>query len=102
MFLITSENTIELIKMKNYKLDKEKILYFDNLEIYDSCQFTQAIRDEKYLKAFSKIIHEIFDLLKIDCKKLEKTEINSKNKFCKNIINKYLKAFEIIKPTDNN
>lgn len=102
LFLITSENTIELIKMKNYKLDKEKILYFDNLEIYDSCQFTQAIRDEKYLKAFSNIIHEIFNLLKIDCKKLEKTEINSKNKFCKNIINKYLKAFEIIKPADNN
>ena len=101
LFLITSENTIELIKMENYKLDKEKVLHFDNLESYDLCQFTQAIRDEKYLKSFSNIIHEIFDLLKIDCKKLEKTEINSKNKLCENIINKYLKAFEIIKPADN-
>ena len=101
LFLIIYENTIELIKMENYKLYKEKILHFDNLENYDSCQFTQAIRDDKFLKYLNNIIHEIFDLLQINCKKLEKTEINSKNEFCENIINKYLKSFEIIKPTDN-
>jgi hypothetical protein len=101
IFVITSENTIELIKMTNYKLDIKKVLHFDNLESYDSCQFTQAIRDEKYLKFLSNIIHEIFDLLKIDCKNPEKTELSSRNKFCKNIINKYLKIFEIMNPADN-
>ncbi len=102
LFLIISEDTIELMKIENYKLNKEKSFHFDNLENYNSYQFTQAIRDEKFLKSLNNIIHEILNLLKIDCKQLRKTDINSKNKLCDSIINKYLKSFETIKPADNN
>ena len=54
---------------------------------------------EHYIRHLLTLLDRLYRTL---TKKLEKTEINSKNKFCKNIINKYLKAFEIIKPTDNN
>ncbi|WP_236869784.1 hypothetical protein, partial [Candidatus Bandiella numerosa] len=97
LFIIVSENIINLIKIENYKLHKEKTLHFNNLENYDSCQFTQVIRNKNFFKSLISIINEIFDLLKIDCEKLKKPKIDLKNELCEGIINKYLNYFEIIK-----
>ncbi|MBY0580978.1 MAG: hypothetical protein K2P53_04790 [Rickettsiales bacterium] len=100
LFVIVSDNIINLIKIENYKLHKEKTLHFDNLENYNSCLFTQVIRDEFFFKSMISIINEIFDLLKINCEQLNKPNIDLKNELCEGIINKYLKYFEVIKRLD--